>query len=137
MDPNVEALVELAQDLTNKVESLEQQNAQLRAYTKQASVVKQAAPVVDDETADITCGKLVNAELITPDQAAQTKQAFLTDPKAVHRALHALLDAQAQSKTASVESVTNVNGGVLVTQAVTTAVVEDHLENLQKILGIF
>jgi hypothetical protein len=136
MDPNVEALVELAQDLTDKVESLENQNAQLRAQSKQASVVRQA-PVVDEETASSTCGMLVNANLITPEQSAQTKQAFLTDPKAVHRALHALIDAQAQTKTASVESVTNVNGGVLVTQAIATNVVEDHLENLQKILGIF
>lgn len=136
MVSNVQALGDLAQELIDKVDQLEQENAQLRAMPKQASVVHDA-PVVDEETAHITCDKLVNANLIAPEQASQTKQAFLTDPFAVHRALQALLDAQAQTKTASVESVSNVNGGVLVDQTVTTTVVEDHLENLQKILGIF
>ena len=136
MVSNVQALGDLAQELIDKVDHLEQENARLRAMPKQASVVHDA-PVVDEETAHITCDKLVNANLIAPEQASQTKQAFLTDPFAVHRALQALLDAQAQTKTASVESVSNVNGGVLVEQTVTTTVVEDHLENLQKILGIF
>lgn len=119
MDSNMDALTKLASELTDRVEALEKQNAQLCSENKalKESQMKQAAAtVVSEEIAAKTCELLVKAGSIQQDQVEATKQAFLHDPEAAHRTIEGFVDALTQEKTASSseeQEADDVSGGRL------------------------
>lgn len=69
-------LTKLAEDLTNRVEYLEKENAMLRrsvqAKTASQQVLK-VNPVVSDEVAQATCNALVKAGALNEDQSEYAK----------------------------------------------------------------
>lgn len=141
MNTQIEALTKLAEDLTNRVASLETENNGLRAaLLEQSSNVKQASatPSVSVSVALSTCEKLVGIGAITETQVEQVKQAFLTDPSAVHRALCGIIDAQTQAKSASTEACSaGLDGGTLVSgTGVVSADVADKYGTVERILGM-
>lgn len=136
MDSNVEKLTKLAEELTDRVDALEKENAQLKAQAKQASVpVAAPAPVVSEKVASETCERLVKAGGITQEQVAQTKEAFLKDPEAVHRTLQVVLDGQTQVKQANASETIDLSGGRLVDgDALRKDAQADCLERMSQIL---
>jgi hypothetical protein len=140
MNSNENPLAKLASDLTDRVEALEKENAELRkevqAKTASQQVV-QVAPVISDEVAQATCDALVKAGALNEDQVEQTKKAFIEDPEAAHRTICGILDAQAQSKRASEDSEADLSGGKLVTGSMLSkSAEEDCLDRMQSILGM-
>lgn len=119
MEANTEQLTKLAQELIERVDSLEQENKtlkeQLNSQVKQASAKAEAAPVVvPDYMIDATIAKLVKVGSLTEDQIPQSKEVFHNDLTAPHRLLQHFLDAQLQAKTAAAEADGNITGGTLV-----------------------
>ena len=122
----------MIEELINYASDLEKENAKLQEQCKTAS----AAPVVSAECVADTCKALKDAGMISEDQVEQSKQAFLSDPEAIHRVAQKIVNASAQEKTASAEA--DLNGGTLVTGA--AAPVKDRyaesMDRIQAILGI-
>lgn len=140
MHSNDNPLAKLAEDLTNRVEFLEKENAELRKSVQEKTASQQVikvGPVVSDEVAQATCDALVKAGALTEDQVAETKRAFIEDAEAAHRTICGILDAQAQTKSASDTSDVNLNGGTLVAGSVLSKTAEeDCLDRMQSILGM-
>ena len=141
MNTQIEALTKLAEDLTNRVAFLETENDGLRsAIREQVANTKEASvdPSVSVSVALSTCDKLVEAGAITENQVEQVKHAFLTDPAAVHRALCGILDAQAQTKSASNEACSaGLDGGTLVSGAsVVSPDTANKYGTVERILGM-
>lgn len=140
MSSNENPLAKLASDLTDRVEFLEKENAELRKSVQEKTASQQVlkvAPVVSDEVAQATCDALVKAGALNEDQVLETKQAFLDDPEAAHRTICGILDAQAQSKSASESDTMDLKGGTLVTGSVLSkSAEEDCLDRMQSILGM-
>lgn len=138
MDSNVEKLTKLAEELTDRVDALEKENAQLKAQAKQASVPQvTTAPVVSEQVAADTCDRLLKAGGITQEQVAQTKEAFLKDPEAVHRTLQVILDGQTQMKQANASETVDLSGGRLVDgEALRKDAQADCLDRMSQILSM-
>ena len=79
MNPDVYNLTKLAEELTDRVDFLEKENAGLRAQSKQASKAP-ASPVVSEKVAQATCEALVKAGALNQDQVQPVCQAFMRDP---------------------------------------------------------
>ena len=141
MDPNY-SLIKLATELTDRVDALERENAALKVQVKQASNVAPAvtakfSPVVSAEIADATCAALKKAGALSDDQVTQVKYAFMRDPEAAHRTIQGLIDAMANTKTASETKSIDLNGGSLVAgQMRTNTAGEACLDKMERILGM-
>ena len=113
-DIDITALTKLASELTDRVDQLEQENAQLKAnaetLSKRASEDK-VADVVSERTVDATLSALLKVGCLNQDQLAESKQILLHDAEAPHRILQKILYAQSQVKTASDDQ--NIAGGKL------------------------
>lgn len=138
-DERLDKMAMLAGDLIDYNAELESRIADLQgqlAQTKTASVVRPGS-IVSEQCADATCRALAAAGLISDEQQAQVKQAFLNDPEAAHRTIHGLLEAERQTKTAAAAE-RELSGGRLVSggSAVRSDVFEDSLNKIQSILGI-
>ncbi len=115
MNTPYDTLVKLAEELTNRVDSLEQENHQLKLQSKEASAVVQAkASVVDSEVAQATCLSLVKFGALNVDQMGAAKEIFMRDPNAAHRTICSIIDATTQVKNASEATEQNLAGGSLV-----------------------
>lgn len=141
MDPH-EALSKLASDLTDRVAFLEQENAQLRDRVTAGETAHKPVqtPVVKTaslEEIDKACQALVRVGALAPDQIELSKKAFQDDPDAAFRTICGILDAQAQTKSASDASHLDLRGGELVTGAIRAqqSVQEDCIERMCSILG--
>ena len=134
MDEALDKMTKLANELCDQLEKAEAENKSLKeqlAQTKTASEVP-PAPVVSAEVAQATCDAMVKAGCLTADQVELVKQAFTTDPDAIHRAVVELLNAPAQEKTAAIEA--DLSGGTLVGGS--TKVDADIHASMYAILGL-
>lgn len=123
MDSTTDALVQLVEELTARVDQLERENESLRseldsaaqalAEAPDASACEDKAEVVPEEVADKTVEALHKAGALSDDQLAEGRNILLTDAQAPHRLLCGLLNGGFQVKTASAESVGDVYGGRL------------------------
>lgn len=120
MDGTIERLTKLAQDLTDRVDELANENARLSKALeeKSAELTKKAAeqkpsPMVSEQVVDATLDALVKAGALSEDQREESRGIMLADMEAPHRILQRFLDAQGQAKTASKQDIDNVSGGKL------------------------
>ena len=129
MNNTPENMVKLAEELVDRLAVVEKENAALKEQCKLASAAAapKPAPCVSDSVAQKSCDELVKAGAITQEQVAQTKQAFLTDPEAAHKALCGLLQQLPQIKSAAVEQSNRLYGGTLVNAPASKADVWDEL----------
>lgn len=121
MDDAIDKLTKLATELTDRVDVLEKENSalrtQLECQTKQASEKAAVAPAVSEAVVDATLDALVKAGSLNEDQRAESRGILLHDMEAPHKLLQHFLDAQIQTKTASVEDDENVSGGRIVSNS--------------------
>lgn len=118
MDTSIEAFAKLAQELTDRVDSLEKENAELKKtaaaaaeQVKQASEQKKDAEVVSRAVVDATLDALVKCGGLNLNEVDKSREIMLRDAEAPHRILQKFLDAERQEKTAS--DTDNVTGGTL------------------------
>ena len=110
----VEALTKLTEELTNRVDELEKENAELKktASEKPAEPVKtEASSVVSASVVEATLDALHKVGMLQDDQMDESRRILSSDAEAPHRILQKILDAQSQTKVASEE---NISGGTLV-----------------------
>lgn len=143
MDDNAtNALTKLAEDLTNRVDELEKENATLKAAletSKQEALAKKASEEpkvaqVSEATVDKTVAGLVKAGALEPDQAGESRKVFLTDPEAAHRVIQQMLDSQLQQKTASADD--DLYGGRLVGNSPTQSAETACIDRMMLLLGM-
>jgi len=140
MNDTIEALTKLATELTDRVDALERENADLRS--RNADMAKQAAeapaqaepsPRVSDGLVDDTLSSLLKVGALNADQLKESRQILATDPEAPFRLLNGLLDAQIQTKTAGD---TSLAGGTLAGNALKRDAGEDCLDRMIQILKV-
>lgn len=114
---NIDALTKLATELTDRVDQLEHENAELKssldtakAQVKTASEQKPGMSV-SEQTVDATLAALLKTGSLNQDQIAESKKILMSDAEAPHRILQKLLEVQSQNKIASDKN--NINGGTL------------------------
>jgi len=123
MDENTQSFVKLASELTDRVDALEKENAQLRkiaACAKHAmddaiSALDAKRVVVPQDIVDATLSALVKCGGLAPEQVDESRKILLTDVTAPHRILQSFLDAQSQTKTAAEDG--DIAGGTLIGSA--------------------
>ena len=116
---NTQAFVKLASELTDRVDALEKENAELQKQLAQAKAMPKVAaeekrPIVSREVVDATLSALVKCGGIAPEQVDESRKIMLEDAEAPHRILQSFLDAQSQTKTAADSG--NISGGTLIGQ---------------------
>lgn len=140
MNDTIEALTKLANELTDRVDALERENAELRS--RNADMAKQAAetpahaepsPKVSDGLVDDALSALLKVGALNADQLKESRQILTTDPEAPFRLLTGLLDAQIQAKTASDDTLA---GGTLAGNALKRGAGEDCLDRMIQILKV-
>jgi len=124
-DTTIQSLTKLAQELTDRVDELQQANDSLKqqiadkeATVKQASeqtVVRHASEELVDKTLD----SLIKLGALNEDQRAESRVHLLEDPDAPYRILQKFIDVQSQVKQAA-QDTDNVSGGQLVNQTAST-----------------
>lgn len=145
MDSTTDALVQLVEELTARVDQLERENTALRseldtaaqalAEIPEAGACEERAVVVPEEVADKTAEALHKAGALRDDQLAEGRNILLTDAQAPHRLLCGLLNGCVQVKTASTEHTGDVYGGRLASPSATkTDAQTDCLERMAALL---
>ena len=131
------SLTKLAEDLTDRVDELEKENAGLRVLSRQAlEQVKEAsaAPAASSEAIEETLDALCKAGALEESQRDDSRRILSEDPDAVHRILRRVLDAQGQAKEASAEEAPDLSGGRLVSAPAKGK--EECMDRMMAILGM-
>lgn len=133
----VEALAKLTQELTDRVDELEKENAELKktAAEKPVEPAKpEVASVVSASTVEETLNALHKVGMLTDDQMDESRKILLSDAEAPHRILQKILDAQSQTKVASEE---NISGGTLIGSSQEKRdPMEDCFDRMERILNM-
>ena len=142
---DMEALLKLASEMTDRIAALEKENAELKAQkaaadealTKKAAEDEAPKTVVPAEVADATVEALLKNGSLQPSQADESKRILMQDATAAHRVLQRILDAQIQTKTAKAaqNDSFDVSGGKLAGEQPEQKPYEDDcLDRMQSIL---
>lgn len=139
-----DALIKLASDLIDRVDTLEQENKVLKDTVDTLKTVKSDEESSDKSNVDLqevdsTCNKLVDVGYIPETKIDITKQAFLCDPNAAYKTIRFIIDAQTNTKQASINKYDNISGGTLVEPINTKNSINDTydlISRLQSILNI-
>ena len=118
-DTRFEGLSKLAAELIDRVDSLEAERAGLMdrviaLEAERAEMDKRASeakPAVGEAAVDTAVACLVKAGALEPGEAPKARAAMLADPESLYRVLPAIVDAQAQAKTASAADALRLRGG--------------------------
>ena len=133
----VEALTKLAEELTDQVDKLQKENAELKkmasAKPEEPAQKPEASSAVSAPVAEATLEALRKVGMLTEDQLEDSRKILLTDAEAPHRILQKILDAQSQTKVASEE---NISGGVLInSEEPKRDPMDDCFDRMEKILN--
>lgn len=138
MDQELYAITKLANELTDRVEQLENENAMLRTHIVQVKQASLATPRPDEKVVDNTINLMLKSGALNQNQCAEGKKTFMENPTAAHYIIQRLIiDAQAQAKTAAEDNYGNISGGSLVnSRRINTSDDNSDFERLQRILGL-
>lgn len=146
MNQSFAQMASLADSLVNRVDELEQENAELTEHINMLidagdTLCKQAGydlPEVPESVIDTTIGCFVKVGALNPSQTGAARAAMLEDPCAVHRAIQGILEAQSQHKTASYKDSDDMSlyGGTLASGIPERPEMDNCLDRMERILGM-
>ena len=142
-----QAMVKLANELIERLGSLEAENAQLKKANNELRTLSQSLSVktaslnepvkqVSQDLLDNTCNELVKCGALKEEQVAESKEILKSEPDAPFKIILSLLDDRAQIKSASEQA--SLRGGRLVKiQTPKDADAQACLERMRQTLGLY